>query len=49
MCTAADAKAGETPTANKSVVDVTPYAIPKDPSTNCAAIPTTASNKKERT
>jgi hypothetical protein len=39
-CTAAEAAAGAIPTVNNNVVDVTPYAIPKDPSTNCAMSPT---------
>src|ERR687893_720651 len=39
-CTAAEAAAGAIPTVNNNVVEVTPYAIPKDPSTNCAMSPT---------
>src|SRR5919107_5571160 len=39
-CTAAEAAAGATPAVNNNVVDVTPYAIPKDPSTSWATSPT---------
>src|SRR5918992_4541562 len=39
-CTAAEATAGAIPTVSSNVVDVTPYAIPKDPSTNWAISPT---------
>src|SRR3954447_6684649 len=46
MCTAADASAGATPAANNTVVEETPYAIPNDPSTNCATAPARANSKK---
>src|SRR5918997_5282985 len=46
MCTAADASAGATPTNNSSVVEETPYAIPSDPSTNCAPRPASANIMK---
>src|SRR5918993_5853300 len=40
MCTTVDASAGVSPaTASSNVVDVTPYAIPNAPSTNCAIKP----------
>src|SRR5918998_3604505 len=42
MWTLAEASAGEIPTASKSVVEVTPYAIPKEPSTSWAIEPTIA-------
>src|SRR3712207_5906129 len=40
-CTAAEAAAGAIPTVSSNVVEVTPYAIPKDPSTSWAISPTT--------
>ncbi len=40
--TAAEAAAGAMPTASRIVVEVTPYAIPSDPSTSWARRPTTA-------
>jgi hypothetical protein len=46
MCTLADARAGAMPTVNNRLCDVTPYAIPSDPSTNCAMSPTTAKIRK---
>ena len=42
-CTDALAAAGFAPIASSKVVDVTPYAIPSEPSTSCAAKPTSAS------
>src|SRR5918997_5816301 len=46
MCTAAEASAGATPAANNTVVEDTPYAIPRDPSTSCATTPARASKIK---
>src|SRR5215213_9475145 len=46
MCTAAEANAGATPAASNTVVEDTPYAIPKDPSTNWATTPARANRKK---
>src|SRR5215210_4482265 len=46
MCTAAEASAGATPAAKSTVVDDTPYAIPRDPSTNWATTPASASKRK---
>jgi hypothetical protein len=46
MCTAAEANAGATPAASNTVVEDTPYAIPKDPSTSWATTPARASKKK---
>src|SRR5829696_6735080 len=46
MCTAADANAGATPAASNTVVEDTPYAIPREPSTNCAITPARANRKK---
>jgi len=42
-CTVADAAAGLVPMARSSVVEVTPYAIPRLPSTSCEPNPTSAS------
>ncbi len=44
-CTDADAVAGARPVESNSVVEVTPYAMPSEPSTICAASPTTAKIK----
>jgi hypothetical protein len=46
MCTLADASAGAMPAATKTVVEETPYAIPKDPSTSWAITPARANRKK---
>ena len=45
----ADAAAGLVPMASSRVVDVTPYAMPRAPSTSWAASPTRASRINERT
>lgn len=42
-CTAAEAAAGATPAARRRVDEVTPYAIPREPSTSWARNPTTPS------
>ncbi len=47
-CTAADAAAGATPTASSIVEEVTPYAIPSEPSTSCAMSPTNPSRTRLR-
>ncbi len=39
-CTAAEAVAGAMPVASSRVVDVTPYAMPRDPSMSWAMSPT---------
>ena len=39
-CTAADAAAGATPAASSSVDEVTPYAMPSEPSMSWASSPT---------
>ncbi|GAA3150781.1 hypothetical protein GCM10020001_088010 [Nonomuraea salmonea] len=47
--TVADAAAALVPTASSSVVDVTPYAMPRLPSTSWAARPTSPSRMSART
>jgi hypothetical protein len=42
-CTVAEAAAGATPVTSSNVVEVTPYAMPRLPSTSWAARPTSAS------
>ncbi len=46
--TAADAAAGATPVASNNVEDVTPYAMPSDPSTSWATRPTKPSTRRLR-
>ena len=48
-CTDAEAAAGDSPTTNISDDEVTPYAIPRAPSTNWAANPTMAMTSSLRT
>ena len=48
-CTVAEAAAGLVPMASRSVVDVTPYAMPSDPSTSWAPRPTRARRTSFRT
>ncbi len=47
-CTDAEATTGASPAVSSSVVDVTPYAMPRLPSTSCAASPTRASTRSLR-
>lgn len=48
-CTAAEAAAGAIPAVSSSDDDVTPYAMPSEPSTSCANRPTTARAMSFRT
>ena len=48
-CTEADAAAGATPANRSSVEEVSPYAMPSEPSTSCAASPTRARTSSLRT
>ncbi|GIF95171.1 hypothetical protein Cci01nite_02650 [Catellatospora citrea] len=48
-CTEAEAAAGEMPAMRSRVLEVTPYAMPKDPSTSWAASPTNAMTSSFRT
>lgn len=48
-CTEADAAAGATPATSSRVDDVSPYAMPSEPSISCAASPTRARSSSLRT
>jgi len=48
MCTAAEAAAGITPVVINSVDVVTPYAMPRQPSTSCAKRPTRETKTRVR-